>query len=88
MVMLKINESARCLEGGIVDDPADVDFGMIFGTGWAPFRGGPLRYADARGVAEIVARLRKLQSDVAPHFEPCAKLVNMAQSSATFYPPR
>ena len=86
MVLVMINEAARVLEEGVVAAPEDVDFGMIFGTGWAPFRGGPLRYADTRGVADVVARLRKLQSDVAPHFEPCARLVEMAESGAKFYP--
>jgi 3-hydroxyacyl-CoA dehydrogenase/enoyl-CoA hydratase/3-hydroxybutyryl-CoA epimerase len=88
MVLVMINEAARVLEEGVVEAPEDVDFGMIFGTGWAPFRGGPLRYADTRGVAEIVAQLRKLQTQVAPHFEPCAKLVDLAQSQARFYPVR
>ena len=88
MVLVMVNEAARCLEEGVVEAPEDVDFGMIFGTGWAPFRGGPLRYADARGVAEIVGQLQKLQNEVAPHFEPCEKLRVMAQSKATFYPPR
>ncbi len=88
MVLVMVNEAARVLEEGVVDAPEDVDFGMIFGTGWAPFRGGPLRYADTRGVAEIVAQLRKLQTEVAPHFEPCAKLSHMASSGARFYPSR
>lgn len=88
MVLVMVNEAARCLEEGVVAAPEDVDFGMIFGTGWAPFRGGPLRYADTRGVADIVARLEKLQTEVAPYFEPCAKLRHMAQSQARFYPSR
>ncbi|MGB8464043.1 MAG: 3-hydroxyacyl-CoA dehydrogenase NAD-binding domain-containing protein, partial [Terrimicrobiaceae bacterium] len=49
MVLLMINEAARCLEEHVVDDPRDVDFAMIMGTGFAPFRGGPLRYADSIG---------------------------------------
>jgi len=44
MVLLMVNEAARCLEEEIVPDPADVDFAMIMGTGFAPFRGGPLHY--------------------------------------------
>jgi 3-hydroxyacyl-CoA dehydrogenase / enoyl-CoA hydratase / 3-hydroxybutyryl-CoA epimerase len=88
MVLVMINEAARCLEEGVVEAPEDVDFGMIFGTGWAPFRGGPLRHADTLGAVEIVRRLEKLQNEVAPHFEPCAKLREMARNGATFYPPR
>ncbi len=85
MVLVMINEAARCLEEGVVDAPEDVDFGMIFGTGWAPFRGGPLRYADTLGSAEIVKRLERLQAEVAPYFEPCAKLREMARTDARFY---
>jgi 3-hydroxyacyl-CoA dehydrogenase / enoyl-CoA hydratase / 3-hydroxybutyryl-CoA epimerase len=86
MVLVMVNEAARCLEEGVVAAPEDVDFGMIFGTGWAPFRGGPLRYADARGVAEITAQLDRLAREVAPHFAPCDKLRAMAAASARFYP--
>ena len=60
MVLVMVNEAARVLEEGVVAAPEDVDFGMIMGTGWAPFRGGPLRYADSRGVADIVRRLEEL----------------------------
>lgn len=88
MLLVMINEAARVLEEGVVEAPEDVDFGMIFGTGWAPFRGGPLRYADTLGAAEIVARLRRLQNEVAPHFEPCALLCHMAETHGRFYPSR
>ena len=57
LVLIMINEAARVLAEGVVDSPEDVDFGMIMGTGWAPFRGGPLRYADSLGADEIVRRL-------------------------------
>ena len=86
MVLVMVNEAARCLEEGVVAAPEDVDFGMIFGTGFAPFRGGPLRHADTIGSAAIVARLEQLQREVAPHFEPCARLREMARDRATFYP--
>jgi 3-hydroxyacyl-CoA dehydrogenase / enoyl-CoA hydratase / 3-hydroxybutyryl-CoA epimerase len=88
MVLIMVNEAARCLEEEVVEAPEDVDFGMIFGTGWAPFRGGPLRYADTLGSAEVVRRLQNLQKEVAPYFEPCAKLCHMAVSQATFYSSR
>jgi 3-hydroxyacyl-CoA dehydrogenase/enoyl-CoA hydratase/3-hydroxybutyryl-CoA epimerase len=86
MVLIMINEAARCLEEGVVTAPEDVDFGMIFGTGWAPFRGGPLRHADTLGAKAIVERLDKLQEGVAPYFEPCARLREMARNNARFYP--
>ncbi|MBI2517973.1 MAG: enoyl-CoA hydratase/isomerase family protein [Opitutae bacterium] len=86
LVLVMVNEAARCLEEGVVGAPEDVDFGMIFGTGWAPFRGGPLRYADTLGTSEIVQRLEKLQVGVASYFEPCARLREMARTHAKFYP--
>ena len=55
-----VNEAARCLEEGVVDSPADIDFAMVMGTGFAPFHGGPLRYADATGLREIVTTLDTL----------------------------
>src|SRR5438132_2722101 len=45
LIFLMVNEAARCVEEKIVDSPEDADYGMILGTGFAPFRGGPLRLA-------------------------------------------
>jgi 3-hydroxyacyl-CoA dehydrogenase/enoyl-CoA hydratase/3-hydroxybutyryl-CoA epimerase len=86
LVLIMINEAARVLAEGVVDSPDDVDFGMIMGTGWAPFRGGPLRYADTLGVPEVVRRLDSLARDIAPHFEPCDYLRGMADQGLKFHP--
>jgi 3-hydroxyacyl-CoA dehydrogenase/enoyl-CoA hydratase/3-hydroxybutyryl-CoA epimerase len=88
MVLIMVNEAARVLAEEVVSSPEDVDFGMIMGTGWAPFRGGPLRYADARGVPEIVQRLDALGRDVAPHFTPAGYLRDLAETGRGFYSPR
>ena len=88
LVLSMINEAARTLEEKVVNAPEDVDFAMITGTGWAPFRGGPLRYADHLGIAAVVSRLNSLRDRVGPHFEPCALLTDMVNRGATFYPPR
>jgi 3-hydroxyacyl-CoA dehydrogenase/enoyl-CoA hydratase/3-hydroxybutyryl-CoA epimerase len=85
LVLIMVNESARCLAEDVVASPEDVDFGMILGTGWAPFRGGPLRYADALGAATVVSRLDALARDVAPHFAACDRLRIMAREHRTFY---
>ncbi|MEZ5966374.1 MAG: 3-hydroxyacyl-CoA dehydrogenase NAD-binding domain-containing protein [Planctomycetota bacterium] len=60
LVLALVNEAARCLEENVVASAADLDLAMVFGTGFAPFRGGPLRYADTLGVAEVVRRLQGL----------------------------
>jgi 3-hydroxyacyl-CoA dehydrogenase/enoyl-CoA hydratase/3-hydroxybutyryl-CoA epimerase len=87
LVLIMINEAARVLDEGVVESPEDVDFGMIMGTGWAPFRGGPLRYADTRGLSDVLRRLENLARDIAPHFEPCDYLRDMAEQGLKFYSP-
>ena len=85
MVLLMINEAARCLEERIVGDPRDVDFAMIMGTGFAPFRGGPLRYADAVGIGRITEDLRRLNEAGERQFAPCERLTQMNKQNKTFY---
>jgi 3-hydroxyacyl-CoA dehydrogenase/enoyl-CoA hydratase/3-hydroxybutyryl-CoA epimerase len=86
MVLLMVNEAARCLEEQIVAGPQDVDFAMIMGTGFAPFLGGPLRYADSLGVDVVVGALENLVDRGVAHFEPCALLRKMAADRRGFYP--
>jgi 3-hydroxyacyl-CoA dehydrogenase/enoyl-CoA hydratase/3-hydroxybutyryl-CoA epimerase len=86
LVLSMVNEAARTIEENVVEAPEDVDFGMIMGTGWAPFRGGPLRFADHLGIATVVSRLNNLRDRVAPYFEPCTLLADMANRGVSFYP--
>jgi 3-hydroxyacyl-CoA dehydrogenase/enoyl-CoA hydratase/3-hydroxybutyryl-CoA epimerase len=86
LVLVMVNEAARCLEEGIVQSPEDIDFAMIMGTGWAPFRGGPLRYADSIGISTVMSRLNALRDRFGQHFEPCSLLVEMANHAGTFFP--
>ena len=81
-----INEAARCLEEQIVAAPEDVDFAMIMGTGFAPFRGGPLRYADSLGMEKMVGAMEILADGGATEFKPCGRLRRMAAAGAKFYP--
>jgi 3-hydroxyacyl-CoA dehydrogenase/enoyl-CoA hydratase/3-hydroxybutyryl-CoA epimerase len=86
MVFLMVNEAARCLEERVVGEAADVDFGMVMGTGFAPFRGGPLRYADSVDVPRIVEELYKLANKGESQFDPCALLQTMSTRQQKFYP--
>jgi 3-hydroxyacyl-CoA dehydrogenase/enoyl-CoA hydratase/3-hydroxybutyryl-CoA epimerase len=70
LILQYLNEAVACLRERVVEDADLLDAGMIFGTGFAPFRGGPLHYARARGVAAIVARLEELASRHGPRFRP------------------
>ncbi|WP_456659509.1 3-hydroxyacyl-CoA dehydrogenase NAD-binding domain-containing protein [Bradyrhizobium sp. JR3.5] len=66
------NVCVAALREGIVDDPDMVDGAMIFGTGYAPFRGGPLNYARTRGVDSVVSALRALTQKFGDRFAPDA----------------
>lgn len=83
-ILLMVNEAARCLDEGIVASPAELDLGMIMGTGFPPFRGGLLRYADHRGLDAIVKRLSELEGRFGMRFAPSDALKKFAQKSG-FY---
>lgn len=85
MIYPMINEAARCLDEGIVSHPRDVDVGMIFGTGFAPFRGGLLRFADNEGLDKIIAELRKYAEMFGPRFQPSQSLLKIQEEYETFY---
>lgn len=70
LILPMLNESVACLHEGVVADADLLDAGVIFGTGFAPFRGGPLQYARDRGVAEIVTLLDQLAADHGERFRP------------------
>jgi 3-hydroxyacyl-CoA dehydrogenase/enoyl-CoA hydratase/3-hydroxybutyryl-CoA epimerase len=85
MVCLMVNEAAACLAEGLAPSADVIDLAMVLGTGWAPHRGGPLRYADDRGSREIVQTLEQLAKQLGRRFEPCAELRRRAESADLFY---
>jgi 3-hydroxyacyl-CoA dehydrogenase/enoyl-CoA hydratase/3-hydroxybutyryl-CoA epimerase len=72
LILPMLNESVACLREGVVADPDLLDAGVIFGTGFAPFLGGPIAYARERGIDAIVARLEELARRYGPRFKPDA----------------
>ncbi len=70
LILVLVNECAACLRERIVDDADFIDAAVIFGTGFAPFRGGPLAYARSRGVAAVVERLEELAARYGARFQP------------------
>jgi len=70
LILALANECAAVFREGIVADADLVDAGVIFGSGFAPFRGGPLTYARARGIDAVVARLTDLERRYGPRFAP------------------
>jgi 3-hydroxyacyl-CoA dehydrogenase/enoyl-CoA hydratase/3-hydroxybutyryl-CoA epimerase len=84
LVFLMVNEAARCVEEKVVDSPEDADYGMILGTGFAPFRGGPLRFAEHIGLKKVVAELERL-AQTEEKFSPCETLKKHARDGTKFY---
>ena len=72
LILPMLNEAVACLHEGVVKDADLLDAGAIFGTGFAPFRGGPLHYASNRGVGEIVQTLERLAAACGDRFQPHA----------------
>ena len=70
LILPMLNEAVAVLREGIVADADLLDAGVIFGTGFAPFRGGPLHSARTRGVDAIVARLEELAQRCGRRFAP------------------
>ncbi len=84
LVFLMVNEAARCLEEKVVALPEDADYGMILGTGFAPFRGGPLRFAEHFGIEKVAQEMERLaQTD--DKFAPCEILKKHAREGTKFY---
>ena len=84
LIFLMVNEAARCVEEGVVDSPEDADYGMILGTGFAPFRGGPLRFAEHFGLKRTVEELERL-ARTEEKFTPCEILKKHARDGTKFY---
>jgi 3-hydroxyacyl-CoA dehydrogenase/enoyl-CoA hydratase/3-hydroxybutyryl-CoA epimerase len=70
MILVLVNECVAVLREGVAADADLVDAAVIFGTGFAPFRGGPLAYARSRGATEVVARLNELTERYGSRFRP------------------
>jgi 3-hydroxyacyl-CoA dehydrogenase/enoyl-CoA hydratase/3-hydroxybutyryl-CoA epimerase len=83
LILVLVNECVACLRERVVEDADLADAAVIFGTGFAPFRGGPLAYARARGAGAIVARLAELAARHGPRFAPDAGWALLAPEQKT-----
>jgi 3-hydroxyacyl-CoA dehydrogenase/enoyl-CoA hydratase/carnithine racemase len=85
MLSLGINEAALMIAEGICDRPQDMDLAMIYGTGFPPYRGGILRYADKWGLKNVYQKLVGLEKQYGPRFKPANLIKGMAETGRTFY---
>jgi 3-hydroxyacyl-CoA dehydrogenase/enoyl-CoA hydratase/3-hydroxybutyryl-CoA epimerase len=70
LILPLLNESVACLHDGVVEDADLLDAGVIFGTGFAPFRGGPIQHVRDTGADALLERLRALQARHGDRFAP------------------
>jgi len=85
LVLGIVNEAARALAESVVRSPRDGDIGAIFGFGFPPFRGGPLRYADDLSAERVVADLERLAERYGARFAPSDVLQEQARRGTKFY---
>ncbi len=78
LVLPMLNEAVACLREGVVADEDLLDAGVVFGTGFAPFRGGPIHYARHLGIPNVVARLEALAARYGARFRPDAHWATLA----------
>jgi 3-hydroxyacyl-CoA dehydrogenase / enoyl-CoA hydratase / 3-hydroxybutyryl-CoA epimerase len=84
-VFQMVNETARCIEEGIIESPDDIDIGVIFGFGFPPFRGGLLKEVDRLGASYVVERLDHYAERHGERLRPADLLRRKAESGETFH---
>jgi 3-hydroxyacyl-CoA dehydrogenase/enoyl-CoA hydratase/3-hydroxybutyryl-CoA epimerase len=86
LVLAMVREAVTCLADGVARSARDIDLAMVLGTGFPPFRGGPLRHADALGVPVVADRLTRLADAHGERFRPPALLREMVRGEQRFHP--
>ena len=82
---MMLNEAARCVDEGIIHNARDGDIGAIFGIGFPPFLGGPLRFIDSIGAISLVEQLTQWAQEHGERYTPCDALVIMAENGTRYY---
>lgn len=85
LMLPMVNEAALCLSEGIISEPSQLDLAMIFGTGFAPFLGGVLGYADQVGIRTVHQKLEHLSKVAGANYKPAKLIVDKAAKGESFY---
>ena len=85
LLIIMVNEAARCIEEGVVASAGELDFAMIMGTGFPPWRGGLCRWADATGLQTIVEKCEAFNADIEERYQLSPYLRELAATGRGFY---
>lgn len=86
LLYIQALESARCIEEGVITNPADADVGAILGLGFPSWAGGPLSFIDTVGIKAFVAECQRLAALHGARFQPSGWLIKRAERAEPFYP--
>lgn len=84
LFLAMVAEAALAVEENVIDDPSQLDFAMVYGTGFPPFIGGPLAYADAMGTTLAYQKLLYLSRVCGDNYKPCDLLKQKAAAGKPF----
>ncbi len=85
LMLIMVNEAACCLHEQVVESPGQLDFAMIMGTGFPPWRGGLCRWADSVGLEKIVEKCANLDAVIEERYQVSPYLRELATSGRGFY---
>jgi 3-hydroxyacyl-CoA dehydrogenase/enoyl-CoA hydratase/3-hydroxybutyryl-CoA epimerase len=85
LIFVIVDEAARCLEEKVVRKPRELDLALVIGSGFPPFRGGVLRYADSFGIPKLIEELNKTYTTCEPKRQVSNLLTSMSESGRRFY---
>jgi 3-hydroxyacyl-CoA dehydrogenase / enoyl-CoA hydratase / 3-hydroxybutyryl-CoA epimerase len=85
LILIMVNEAARCLEEGVIKEPSQLDLALVMGIGFPPFRGGILRYSDQIGIKIIHQKLAFLSKVAGENYVPCSLILQKVAAAENFY---
>jgi 3-hydroxyacyl-CoA dehydrogenase/enoyl-CoA hydratase/3-hydroxybutyryl-CoA epimerase len=85
LTLMMVNEAVRCLDDGVLRNPRDGDIGAVFGLGFPAYLGGPFRYIDQKGPAEVTKRMRDLAYQFGERFSPAELLIEHEHRATSFH---